>query len=249
MRTSFLDHLSKDLLDGSAIFQRLLTGSERLNSLFDGSFLLRGILADAAHALDVARLNFSIARHLGFQEESLRALYLGGILHDVGKGIIPQYILNKESSLSSNDRFFVQLHPVVSFLLVTREFGSSYKSELLNIVAECCLFHHERLDGSGYPVGLKGRAISLYARITAVSDVYAALLSDRSYRKGYSVSEALDILEEEARQGKLDSEIVALLREVSNFEPLKGKTAQERKESEIGKSRPVSNNDQRANLS
>jgi HD-GYP domain-containing protein (c-di-GMP phosphodiesterase class II) len=124
--------------------------------------------------------------------------------HDVGKTNIPVSILNKKGKLTAEEFEIIKKHPADSYNLIKPIFG-----EKIALVAR---HHHERLDGTGYPDHLKGTQITLPERILAVSDVFDALTSDRSYRKGYSTQEAFKIIDEEF-QGKLDKNVVSKLKE------------------------------------
>lgn len=133
---------------------------------------------------DLARL---IGRHLGLDENCLEGLRIGGYLHDVGKVGVDESILNFPGLLSSEQRAQVQMH-------------SGLGCEILSAVpfawpiAQIANEHHERLDGSGYPQGLRGDEILLEARIVAVADVFDALISERPYRTAGSVEMALTTL-------------------------------------------------------
>lgn len=134
---------------------------------------------------------------------SLRALYIGGYLHDIGKMGIPDSILFKPDSLNAEEWEVMRAHPVHG-----EEICRPMKS--LAAVLPMIRHHHERWDGSGYPDGLRGNAIPLLARVLQVVDIYDALTNPRPYKHAYSSARALDILREETDRGWRDKEITAL---------------------------------------
>jgi putative two-component system response regulator len=126
-------------------------------------------------------------------------------MHDVGKIGIADEVLRKPGPLSAEERTEMERHTLIGY-----EILSESKSELLRMAATIALTHHERFDGSGYPHGLAGKKIPLEGRITAVADVFDALLSDRCYRDAMSTAEAVDLIRE-GRGSQFDPEIVDLL--------------------------------------
>ena len=130
----------------------------------------------------------AIGTALGFDARRAEGLRVAGYLHDIGKITIPAEILSKPGKLSSIEYQLIQGHPQSSYnVLKDVEFPWP--------VAEVALQHHERIDGSGYPQGLKGEAILLEARILAVADVMEAMSSHRPYRPGLGVDKALAEIE------------------------------------------------------
>src|SRR5712691_6648834 len=156
-----------------------------------------------AHNLRVARLCVHIGREMSMSASELRVLARAGLMHDIGKLGIPEGVLDKHSGLSDSEWTLMRTHPEMGLTLLDRAGQSS--REVLAV-----LYHHERLDGSGYPYGLKAEAIPIEARIVAVADTYDALTSDRPYRQACSEAEARRVLIEEART-RLDSRAVAAL--------------------------------------
>lgn len=157
----------------------------------------------AAHNLRVARLCLHIGRQMSMSGAELRVLARAGLLHDIGKLGIPETVLAKHSALDESEWNLMRTHPELGLTLLDRAGQSS--REVLAV-----LYHHERLDGSGYPYGLKAEAIPIEARIVAVADTYDALVSDRPYRKACSEMEARRVLVEEAGP-RLDSRAVTAL--------------------------------------
>ena len=139
----------------------------------------------AGHQQRVAKLACAIGRKLGMPEEQLEGLEVSGILHDVGKVYVPAEILSKPARLSLMEMGIMKSHSEVGFEIL-REVNFPWP------VARTVLEHHERLDGSGYPGGLKGQEISVEARILAVADVVEAMSSHRPYRAALGIARALD---------------------------------------------------------
>ena len=150
----------------------------------------------------------NLGKKMGLSETEIEALQLGGILHDIGKIGVPSGILNKPGSLDPGEWQLVKKHPDAGYKICL-----PLKANL-GLALEVIQHHHEKLDGSGYPDGLKGKEIPKVARIMAVVDIYDALITDRPYRKGLAKEKALEILQDEAEKGKLDMDIVKHLLEI-----------------------------------
>lgn len=138
------------------------------------------------HCLNVAILSISTGISMGLTENMLHELGMAGLLHDLGKMTVPLEILNKPGKLTEEEFALIKSHP------------TSAVNQLRNIVSFGILAgiqsHHEKLDGTGYPHGLSGKNIHLYAKILAVCDVYDALTSDRSYRISSFPSEVVEYI-------------------------------------------------------
>ena len=138
------------------------------------------------HSVAVSALMIALARQLGFEDDEVHEAGMAGLLHDVGKMAIDDGILNKPDSLTDNEFEQIKRHP---------EYGVRYLQKgsepVSRAVLEACYSHHEKMDGSGYPRGLKGDQISLLSRMVAVCDVYDALTSDRPYKQGWGPSETV----------------------------------------------------------
>lgn len=156
-----------------------------------------------AHNLRVARLCVHIGRQMSMSASELRVLARAGLMHDIGKLGIPDAVLGKHSPLDESEWILMRAHPEMGLTLLDRAGQSS--REVLAV-----LYHHERLDGSGYPYGLKAETIPIEARIVAVADTYDALTSDRPYRSACSLAEARRVLTEEAGT-RLDGKAIAAL--------------------------------------
>ncbi len=143
----------------------------------------------SGHQQRVARLAVAMAREMVLSEHQIQGLYLAGIIHDVGKIDIPSDILNKPGKLSKLQYQLIQGHAQAGYDIVK---GVDFPWPIAQMVRQ----HHERLDGSGYPQGLKGEAILPEARILAVADVVEAMMSHRPYRAALGIDAALSEIEQ-----------------------------------------------------
>jgi HD-GYP domain-containing protein (c-di-GMP phosphodiesterase class II) len=164
------------------------------------------------HNRRVAKLCVEIGRQLAMTTTELRVLARAGLMHDIGKLAIPDEILGKPAALDESEWALMKSHPEIG----TSILGDGQSRRALLAV----LYHHERLDGSGYPYGLAADAIPIEARIVAVADTYDALTSDRPYRKARTSWEARWVLMEEAR-GRLDARVVAAMFKALDANPVR----------------------------
>jgi PAS domain S-box-containing protein len=159
------------------------------------------------HVDRMAKVASFLGAHLGLDSERVHLLQLAAPMHDVGKIATPSEILRKPGPLTPEEREEMKRHTTIGHeILVNSE------SELLHLAATIALTHHEHYDGSGYPQGLVGEEIPLEGRITALADVFDALLSDRHYRPALTVDETVEIIRE-GRGHQFDPQIVDLLLE------------------------------------
>ncbi len=157
------------------------------------------------HVNRMAAIAAFLAARLGFDPEQVSLLRTAAPMHDVGKIGISASILGKEGPLTAAEREAMERHTVVG-----HQIFAHFESELSQIAASIALTHHERFDGSGYPQGLEGEEIPIEGRITAVADVFDALLSDRSYRSAFSVEDAVAMMRD-GRGAHFDPDIVDVL--------------------------------------
>ncbi|WP_134684936.1 HD-GYP domain-containing protein [Brevibacillus migulae] len=160
------------------------------------------------HSRNVATYAYVTAVNLGLPEEESLNIFMGGLLHDIGKIATPEHILNKKGKLTEQEFSIMKLHPVQGFEIVKDIAPLCEKG-----IDKMCLYHHERLDGSGYPYGLRGDEIPLSARILAVADTYDAITTSRSYR----IAMSHDFAMEELKKGigdKYDYQVVQAFQEV-----------------------------------
>ncbi len=140
------------------------------------------------HSSSVSRYSEALARAINLPSNEVERIKLGAMLHDVGKIGIPEQILRKPTALSDDEWQIMRQHPAIGADKVLKPNKSLH--DLIPMVK----YHHEHIDGSGYPYGLKGDEIPQSARIVAIADAFHALISDRPYRKGLSVTKACEIL-------------------------------------------------------
>jgi PAS domain S-box-containing protein len=157
------------------------------------------------HVDRMAKVAAFLGAELGLDAEQVLLLRVAAPMHDVGKIATPEDILRKPGPLTPSEQAEMQQHTVVGHEILAHS-----KSELLRLAASIALTHHERYDGTGYPRGLSAEEIPPEGRITAVADVFDALLSDRCYRPAMSVNETVAIIEE-GRGTHFDPEIVDVL--------------------------------------
>jgi len=155
------------------------------------------------HVERVAENAVRLAARAGFGDGELAAVRYGGMLHDIGKIGVPDHILNKPGPLTDEEFAVMKRHPVTGYEIC---------APLRSLAGALPLIrhHHEKLDGSGYPDGLRGDEISVSARIMAVTDIYDALTSNRAYRDAMTHDQAAGILRSEAAAGKLDTDLVEI---------------------------------------
>jgi HD-GYP domain-containing protein (c-di-GMP phosphodiesterase class II) len=158
------------------------------------------------HAERMAVISRSIGAKMNLPKKSLHDLFLLSILHDIGKIGISERILNKPGKLTKEEWMIMQKHSEIGYGLAKAypEFAH---------IAEYILCHHERWDGKGYPLGLKGEQIPLASRIIAVADAYDAMISDRVYRKAMKKEEAVEEIKKNAGT-QFDPEIVKIFLEL-----------------------------------
>jgi len=137
------------------------------------------------HSVAVCALMIALSRQLGLDEQQTRDAGMAGLLHDLGKAMIPIEILNKPGKLTDEEFALVKTHPEEGYKLLLEGKGIS------EMTKDVCLHHHEKIDGSGYPKGLNGETMSLYAKMGAVCDVYDAVTSNRPYKAGWDPAESI----------------------------------------------------------
>ena len=143
------------------------------------------------HSERVAAFGVRLAHHLGFDADSRAVVELSGLLHDVGKIGVPDAILNKPGKLTDSEFKQMRLHPLHGARIL-----SNIQSQKVVSLLPGVKYHHERWDGQGYPEGLAGEEIPLLGRLLGVADFLDALTSDRSYRKGLPLEEALRMVKD-----------------------------------------------------
>ena len=144
----------------------------------------------ARHIQRMSRYCAILATRVGLADEEVDAIRVASVLHDVGKIAIPDEILLKPDRLTDEERSVMQEHAKIGFDILS---GSS--SDFMQTAASIALTHHERMDGTGYPRGLLGEDIPQEGRIAAIADVFDALVSDRPYKRAFTVEKAVEIMQ------------------------------------------------------
>ena len=169
-----------------------LIGLARLKTHDDYSYM---------HSVAVCALMVSLARQLGHDEAQAREAGLAGLLHDIGKALIPLGVLNKPGKLTATEFDIIKTHPKRGYELLLE--GAS----ATGVVLDVCHHHHERPDGKGYPHGLQDSKLSIMAKMGAVCDVYDAITSNRPYKAGWDPAESIARMSEWGKGGQFDADI------------------------------------------
>ncbi|WP_096156771.1 MULTISPECIES: HD-GYP domain-containing protein [Bacillus] len=181
-----MDQSTKQLKDLIQLLLSDMKGNNEVSTLLTDVFVHDNYVF--THSLNVTIYALSIGLKLGLPQKDLEILGLGGILHDVGKMLVPLEVLNKPGKLTSEEFVEMKSHTTKGFDLIRK----MHTVPLL--VAHCAFQHHERLNGSGYPRGIKEKDIHLFGKILAVADVFDAVTSHRVYRDAMLPHEGLEIL-------------------------------------------------------
>jgi putative nucleotidyltransferase with HDIG domain len=159
------------------------------------------------HCLFVTGFAVAFAQHLGMSEDDQRRLVRAALLHDVGKAFVPLAILDKPGKLTDEELLQMRKHPRLGYDALAAQGG--FPPEMLDVV----LHHHELLDGTGYPNGLRGDRISDIVRLITIVDIYTALIEKRAYRLPFTHAKAFSIMEQ--MDGKLDPHLLQAFRPVT----------------------------------
>jgi len=161
----------------------------------------------AGHSRRIAQLATEMGRSMGLSENELVILSKGSLLHDIGKLGISDIILNKTGELTADEYNLIKEHPIKGEDICK---NIRLDADVLDIIRS----HHEKLDGTGYPMGLKKNEIGTLVRIVTIADIFDSLTTNRPYRASKSTEEALSIVTAEANDGKLDNSIVDCLKSI-----------------------------------
>ncbi|MBI5353305.1 MAG: HD domain-containing protein [Chloroflexi bacterium] len=163
----------------------------------------------ASHSAGVAATAEILARRCGFSDADCRMIHLAGLLHDLGKLAVPVEILEKPGRLTRQEFAVIRRHTYYTFHLLE-------PLKVLDLIRVWGAFHHERMDGNGYPFHLEENELPLGSRIVSVADVFNALTEDRPYRKGIPGTDAFKILADAVSKHRLDHQVVATLHDHLN---------------------------------
>lgn len=161
----------------------------------------------ATHSKGIANLAYVVSNHIGYSEEKCREMKIAGLLHDIGKLAIPLYILDKNDSLTDEEFNIIKSHVYYTKIILDKIDG-------IPNISEWASNHHEKLNGKGYPRGLKAEDLSEESRIMAVCDIYQALTEDRPYRKGLCTEKTFNIMDNMVSQNFICANALNYLKEV-----------------------------------
>lgn len=176
IETEKVGHVVDDMIDSVFRNQDALISLGRLKDRHEYTYM---------HSVSVCILMLAFGKHLGFDHQTLREIGSGAMLHDIGKMIVSQSLLNKEEILTEDELKMMKKHVEYSRTLLEQTKGISENAIVM------AAQHHERVDGTGYPLGLKGNDISLYSKAIAIVDVYDAMTSKRCYQDRFLPTEVL----------------------------------------------------------
>jgi len=179
LNTNDLKNVVEDITDELVLNEDVLLNLVSLKSTSDYTY---------EHSVNVSVVCIALGKMLDYSKSELFKLGMGGMLHDIGKTLIPEEILNKPAKLTDHEFEIIKNHP---------ELGFNYLQQIESIspLSRIVVYsHHERVDGSGYPRGLKGDEIHEFARVAAIADVFDALTSDRVYRDRWPTYKAAEYI-------------------------------------------------------
>jgi len=156
------------------------------------------------HSIGIAKVSKELIALMDYSSEDQEIMEAAGYLHDVGKLVVPPRILNKDGKLNHDEWKIMRTHTYYTFQVLEPIHELPY-------LKEWAAYHHETLDGKGYPFHLKGEELSQGARIMAVADIFTAVAEDRPYRKGMNKDQVIKIFKELVENNKLDKDIVQIL--------------------------------------
>lgn len=198
--------LNTDLARFAPVTPRILTGCELLQL---ASLLARVIdmhcCSVAGHSFKVAELSGQLAELYGFSRSGIENIQIAGLLHDLGKLALPVSILTQKAPLTELQRRQIYRHPLNTWDILSVVPG-------MRDIAQTASFHHERMDGKGYPFHLQSTQLDLSSRIVSVADNYAALTEPRGYKPAFSQEKSLEIMQKNASGGGLDQAVVDALK-------------------------------------
>ncbi|RZL02687.1 MAG: HD-GYP domain-containing protein [Rubrivivax sp.] len=164
------------------------------------------------HSVAVCALMVSLSRQLGLSDDDTREAGLAGLLHDLGKSAMPLEVLNKPGKLSDAEFKVIRSHPEEGHRMLLEGRGVS------QVPLDVCLHHHEKVNGSGYPHGLRGEQMSVFVKMGAVCDVYDAITSNRPYKAGWDPAESILHMVQWGKEGHFDDAVLqAFIRSIGIY--------------------------------
>lgn len=184
---------NKQYLDVKNIIYRIINNMEKNKDiLFNMVEMMSTDVATYNHMVNVAILSILVARELNIPEDKINEIATGAIIHDIGKLQIPPEILNKSQNLTELEAETIREHTRYGYDIIKDNVSVS------SIVKTIVLLHHEKIDGSGYPMGLKGHDINIYTQIVSVCNMYDGMVRDRVYKRKVPIYKALEAISSEA---------------------------------------------------
>lgn len=181
----------KELIQVSEMFARIIDGKSPFTH---------------RHSRLVAEIAAFLAGKMGFEDHEMQDMKVAGLLHDLGKLTIPDEILEKPGKLSRYEFNIIKQHTYYTFQILNLVEG-------LETINQWASYHHEKLNGRGYPFHIEAENLCLGSRIMTVSDIYSALVEDRPYRPGLPREKILEIIDQQVKEGAIDGEVVSILKE------------------------------------
>ena len=217
--------LQKRLLDGSFIndTEKYLYRAEFSEEELKKWIRMVAILIDfrsestVTHTITMVSASISIAKQMGLGKQQLDEIYTGAYIHDLGKIAIPLEILEKPGKLTFDEMEVMKTH-----ILLT---GNIIRGHVSDNVYKIAIRHHEKVNGEGYPYGIKAEELTLAEKIVAVADIYSALSGKRSYKEKFEKDKIISIMKQMAEREQIDKEVVNVL--VENFEEIANNVAEE----------------------
>lgn len=161
------------------------------------------------HTLRIGEISYVLAKEFGYSNQICEDIRLASRLHDMGKIAIKDEVLQKPGRLTAEEFEYMKTHATNGAVMLD---GLAMESSFtfLKLASEIALYHHEKIDGSGYPSGLKGEEIPICVRFVTVADIYDAVTMQRPYHEMKPHEEGVKVLEEEGKQGRLDTDVIAV---------------------------------------
>jgi putative nucleotidyltransferase with HDIG domain len=184
-------HILTDITDQKKVEEEIKESLNQTKRTFEQTVAALSQLVEvrdpytSGHQKKVADIATAIAKDLGLKKDTVEAIRLAALIHDIGKIAIPASILSKPGKLTDIERDMIETHPKIGYEIV-KEIDFPYP------IAKIILQHHEKIDGSGYPNGLKGKDIMQEAKIIVVADVFEAMSSHRPYREANTLKESFN---------------------------------------------------------
>lgn len=203
IRERLLEDYILDYLDLKLSLNQILDISEIVSHIID----FRNPFT-ATHSKGIATISSKLAEDLSFSDQDVKIMEIAGYFHDIGKMILPLNLINKKGKLNKKEWALMKSHTYYSY----------YVLENINEIPklkEWAAFHHEALNGKGYPFRVDENKLSIGARILTIADKFTALTEDRPYRNGYGKDKVIDILNENVNKNIIDGNIVELL--INNY--------------------------------